>query len=782
MNRQFLLAFDLQRIFFLSIGVAVVIPLIALIVISLNSLTTITTNNLSSYVVANGERHTVGIRNAVAGALNDLETFLNEGNNEEIIAEPLSIRFERGTVGDGQLIENRASTLILNRLVSNDAYSSGWLLTTTGVPFSVAIAPGQEAPFSVGLANEANSEVFQRGQSMDQQDLAAVVLTTRRDEPSIEIIRALFNDEDDKIGYLVGRLDLDAVISSNLIEDGSINTQSFVIFPDNQLVIAGENDQLALFDPNSLGAQRAINDEATAGVERYNRQLAEDSSEQVIGYYAPIFLTNADERLALVSEVEQSVIFEQIVLQVTPFAFPLLIGTFLVILLMSILLNQLIVPPLVTLQEGLQAMIRGNFAFPVMGQNRGAEISGLVTSFVDMREQVRTLNEEMERRLTVRTRDVRVTQGITRTIAAERDLQRLMDSVVDEIIKNFDSIYHAQIFLLDEHDVYAVLRASTGEAGRQLLQRGHKLAIGSVSVIGQVTEQAQIMLARNTAESDVHRRNEFLQETEAELAIPLRLGDRTIGALDVQSRERDSFDEDLISALQTLADQVSVAIENARLYQESARLIESVERESGQASARAWQQFLASRRTAELSKRAGVATDYDFDALSGAVMRTGESIVGEPTPHDSVPVAVPLQFRGRTLGVVEFELPQGAFSRDAVLLAEELSDRLALGLENARLFQSSQQAVERERIVNNISAQLTGQTDIERIIETAIRELGIALRTPRVGIRITPDLTQSNNNPNGNGSVANGRSSTANGTGPTGQPTSSTDESSSSDE
>jgi GAF domain-containing protein len=353
-----------------------------------------------------------------------------------------------------------------------------------------------------------------------------------------------------------------------------------------------------------------------------------------------------------------------------------------------------------------------------------------------MREQVRALTEDMEQRLRARIRDVRVTQDISRTVTAERDLNRLMNQVVNLIVESFPSIYHAQIFLLDNAREYAVLRASTGEAGRALLERGHKLAVGSISVIGQVTEQGQVMIARDTAESDVHRRNEFLRATRAELAIPLRLGDQIIGALDVQSEQRDSFDSDQVTALQTLADQITIAIENARLYEESARLLADLERDRRATTRYAWQQHMHGNRTPGLQLFTGTDTGHDFSDLYQAVYISGKSIVGERTVRNTVPFAVPINLRGETLGVVEYEVPEAEFTHDKLLLAEELVSRLAISLDNARLFQDSQKSAQRERIVNEISAKLTGSTDIEDIIQTTIREIGLALRTPNVAIRL----------------------------------------------
>ena len=347
---------------------------------------------------------------------------------------------------------------------------------------------------------------------------------------------------------------------------------------------------------------------------------------------------------------------------------------------------------------------------------------------------------------------------LSRAITAEHDVQRLMNRVVQLIVDNFPRIYHAQIFIVDSDNNFAVLKASTGKAGEALLSRGHKLAVGSVSVIGQVTEQGQVVIAHDASESDFHRRNEFLQETLAELAIPLRLGQQIIGALDVQSKQRDAFDTDLVSALQTLADQVTIAIENARLYAESERLLATMERDRSLATRRNWQQYLYSQRQNELLKLAGTLTGYNFESLSRAVYESGKAVVGEKTERDTIPFVVPILLRGQVLGVAEYEVPHAEFSYDKVLLAEELVTRMVIGLENARLFQASQQAVERERIVNEISAKLTGQTDIDLILQTAIQEIGQALKTPQVAIRLKP--TDSNRS-SGNGTKQN---SSSNGT------------------
>jgi GAF domain-containing protein len=311
-----------------------------------------------------------------------------------------------------------------------------------------------------------------------------------------------------------------------------------------------------------------------------------------------------------------------------------------------------------------------------------------------------------------------------------------MNTVVNLIIRAFPNIYHAQIFLIDADDKYAVLRASTGEAGIKLLERGHRLGVGSVSVIGAVTSEGRTIIARDTAASTIHKRNEFLPDTRAELAIPLRVGDRIIGALDVQSRQDNSFSEDQVKLLETMADQIAISLDNARLYEESIRRLEQITQASREGTLKAWQDHMAGQRSKSVVVHAGIRTTTETTALRQAAIDQGMTIVGTQTERNTIPFAVPIELRGQVLGAVEWELPVNDYSYEKVLLAEELVSRLAISLDNARLFEQSQRAAERERIVNTIAAKITGHTNIDEILRTAIQEVGQALRVPEVNIRL----------------------------------------------
>ncbi|PJF23073.1 MAG: hypothetical protein CUN56_02790 [Phototrophicales bacterium] len=209
--------------------------------------------------------------------------------------------------------------------------------------------------------------------------------------------------------------------------------------------------------------------------------------------------------------------------------------------------------------------------------------------------------------------------------------------------------------------------------------------------------------------------------------------------MDVQSKFSDSFTQDQINILQTMADQIAIAIENSLLYQESIRRLEELAESNRKQTQRAWQDYIHYQRQRQIISQAGVSSIplTEYETLRQTATRTGKPAIGELTHRDTVPFAVPIQLRGQTLGAVQWELPEADFTHDKVLLAQELVNRLAISLDNARLFQESQRAIERERLVNDIAAKLTGQTDIDQILEVAVREVGQALRAPEVIINLS---------------------------------------------
>ena len=182
------------------------------------------------------------------------------------------------------------------------------------------------------------------------------------------------------------------------------------------------------------------------------------------------------------------------------------------------------------------------------------------------------LLEQTERR----ARQLETSAEVSQIASSILDLDKLMPQVVN-LIKDQFGYDHVQIFLMDKDDRYAELRASTGEPGVQLLSIGHKLEKGSQSVIGQVTLNAEPTIALDTSDARViHRPNPYLPLTRSEMALPIINKDIVIGALDVQSNQPNAFGEEDVTVLRTLAAQISVAIDNAHLYERSEQRAEEM--------------------------------------------------------------------------------------------------------------------------------------------------------------------------------------------------------------
>lgn len=162
---------------------------------------------------------------------------------------------------------------------------------------------------------------------------------------------------------------------------------------------------------------------------------------------------------------------------------------------------------------------------------------------------------------------------IARDTSATLALETLLRRAVSLILNRY-GYYHASIYLIDDSGLNAVIREASGEAGEEMKRRGHRLPVGSRSIIGHVTEAGKPLVVNDVSHDALYRPNPLLPETRSELGIPLMIGNRVIGAVDVQSTEANVFTTDDVTVLQTLANQIAVAVDNARSYELAQQAIE----------------------------------------------------------------------------------------------------------------------------------------------------------------------------------------------------------------
>jgi len=358
-----------------------------------------------------------------------------------------------------------------------------------------------------------------------------------------------------------------------------------------------------------------------------------------------------------------------------------------------------------------------------------AESFGLAQETANL--ELKKLQGDLEQRVEQRTAELenRANQldaisNVARSTASLQNLEELLPAVTKLVSERFD-YYHTGIFLLDEEQEFANLRAANSEGGKRMLARQHKLKLDTNSIVGFVASQGQPRIALDVGTDAVFFDNPDLPGTRSEMALPLRVGGRIIGALDVQSTQSNAFSESDVANLSTLADQIAIAIENARLFSESREALRRSEEAFSQYVQQEWSSFARQIKTTGYKfdgKRTMPLDKKETQKKSKDIPKTGRLSL-EKAPRE---LSIPIRFRGQIIGVLDVKSKSGnrKWTSDDIALLEASVERTALALENARLVESSQLRASRERTIGEISTRIGAVTNIESIMQAAVEELG----------------------------------------------------------
>jgi GAF domain-containing protein len=244
--------------------------------------------------------------------------------------------------------------------------------------------------------------------------------------------------------------------------------------------------------------------------------------------------------------------------------------------------------------------------------------------------------------------------------------------------------------------------------------------------------------------------------------MPLIARDRVIGALSVQSAQRQVFDPDMVATLQTMADQVAVALDNARLYAESQEALETTRRAYGEMTREAWLELLRSRTDwgYSFAHQAIAPAEGDWQPEMLRAMQTGLMVLGTPSgaehqPEDSQEepgtnesmVAIPLKVRDEAIGVLSFykdssdetqPAPATEWTSAETRLLERLVQQMGLALESAQFYEETQRRAVREQTAREVTARMRQTLDVDSILRTAAQEVRQALDLPEVVVRLRP--------------------------------------------
>lgn len=317
---------------------------------------------------------------------------------------------------------------------------------------------------------------------------------------------------------------------------------------------------------------------------------------------------------------------------------------------------------------------------------------------------------------------------LSEAIAQVQDLNEIFPAATRLISEHF-GFYHVGIFLVDRDQEYAILQAANSEGGKRMLERGHRLRLG-FGVVGFSAQTGQPRIALDVGHDAIFFNNPDLPDTRSEVALPLRSRGETIGVLDVQSTQAGAFSAEDLEVLTALANQVSIALENARLLTEARAAYVQVQEVYNEFTRAEWSRTLAQTKQPGFRYQTGriemLESVSQAPEVISAVQR-GE--VATSSSNGSVEkrsgLAVPVKLRGETIGILHIESndPHKQWQEDEVSLVEAVAERAAFAMENARLFQDARRRAAKERLISEATSRISGAFNVENILQTTAEEL-----------------------------------------------------------
>ena len=359
----------------------------------------------------------------------------------------------------------------------------------------------------------------------------------------------------------------------------------------------------------------------------------------------------------------------------------------------------------------------------------------------ELRELRDSLEQQVAERTLIlerRTVQLQAAAQVGRTVTAVLETEQLAQQVV-RLIRNSFALHQVGLFLIDESGEWAVLQASDGQASSEMLARGYRVPVHGESLVGQSIVNVQVYTATESIEAP---------EARAVVVLPLQSRQRMFGALAMYSREPGLFDQGTLAILESVADQVSIALDNAHLFAQSRAALEQAQRAYGEFSLRAWADLARTRP--DLGKRKDHSGTFQVTGLQTpealAALQTGRSKLGQ---EDKRELAAPIKVRENVIGVIDARKPGGSgeWTPEEIRLIESLAEQLGVALDSARLYQDTQRRAAREQRIGEIAARMRESLDMETVLRTTAEEMYRTFNLAEAEIRIGTGSVQAPGSP-----------------------------------
>jgi len=350
----------------------------------------------------------------------------------------------------------------------------------------------------------------------------------------------------------------------------------------------------------------------------------------------------------------------------------------------------------------------------------------------DLREsnnELQKLTQNLEQRIEERTKELKgrteqfeAIADVARSIASIQEMDRLLPTVTKLVSERF-GFYHVGIFLLDDNKEFALLQAANSEGGSRMLARGHRLQVGQQGIVGYVALHGIARIALDVGEEAVYFNNPDLPETHSEVALPLKFGPEIIGVLDIQSTKPNAFSQEDVDLFSILADQISVAIQNARSLGQAQRALHEVEVATSQLTGQAWSGYSETIRS----------KGYRYDGIKPEPLKKAST-----TTDEQEAFTVPVQLRGQIIGRLKLKSTNVSrkWTDDELAIIESTAERVAIAMDSARLLDEAQKRATRETFLSELAAKLSTSFQMDSILRDTVEELGHVLQDSTVTFQL----------------------------------------------
>jgi GAF domain-containing protein/HAMP domain-containing protein len=410
--------------------------------------------------------------------------------------------------------------------------------------------------------------------------------------------------------------------------------------------------------------------------------------------------------------------------------------------------------PVGMLADTALAISQGDLTRPVPVESED-ELGVLAHAFNSMTEQLRSLTTSLEERVAARTQRLELVAALGEHLSGVLNLEELLGVAIKEIKDNF-GYYHVQVYLFDEPRENLLLVDGVGEAGAEIKAQGHRIPLSTKrNLITRAANTAQVVKVDDVREEEDWLPNPLLPDTVSEMVVPIIIEGQVAGILDVQENRVAGLDESDASLLRSVANQIAVAINNSRLFQETQSALAEVETLNRQLTRDMWQDIhRKADTTGYVFTKSGTspAPQEWMPAMTEAIHRKNLTYNhnGSEAPASQLvdSLAIPLTLRGEIIGVIGVERStpdennhaSRTWSEDELVTVQTIAEQIALALDSARLSRETKQAAWRDRIVSEATAKVWASAELEEVMKTAVAQLGDKLRASEVVIRLGSDF------------------------------------------